>query len=182
MCQFPFFDIYYLIHCATYAFNKFNCIICIESTRIEFYIHEINCVHFTSVVMVESVLIRCTNENITQLQHQLKEIGNPDSTTVFKQHVFTLCLTIVPGGRLERVKTKLRLPQYSTLHKNCKLYRLALIIRKATRLVAHNHEVFTPGDKEDTRIVYHNPSLFRTLLLALQCRICHRKAYNLLVS
>ena len=93
--------------------------------------------------MVKSVLIRCTNENITQLQHQLREIGNPDLTIVFKQHVFTLCLTIVPGGRLERVKTKLRLPHFSTLYKKCKLYRLALIVREATRLIAHNHEVFT---------------------------------------
>ena len=130
--------------------------------------------------MVKSVLIRCTNENITQLQHQLREIGNPDSTTVFKQHVFTLCLTIVPGGRLERVKTKLRLPHFSTLYKNCKMYRLALIVREATRLIAHNHEVFTPGDKEDTVIIYHHPSLLRTLLLALHYRICHRKAYTLL--
>ena len=131
--------------------------------------------------MVKSVLIRCTNENITQLQHQLREIGNPDSTTVFKQHVFTLCLTIVPGGRLERVKTKLRLPHFSTLYKNCKLYRLALIVREVTRLIAHNHEVFTPGDKEDTLIIYHHPSLSRTLLLALRYGICHRKAYTLLV-
>ena len=115
--------------------------------------------------MVKSVLIRCTNKNITQLQHQLREIENPDSTTVFKQHVFTLCLTIVPGGRLERVKTKLRLPHFSTLYKNCKLYRLALIVREATRLIAHNHEVFTPGDKEDTLIIYHHPSLSLTNLV-----------------
>ena len=77
--------------------------------------------------MIESVEIRCTNENITQLQ-QLRDIGNPDSSTVFKQHVFTLCLTIVPGGRLERVKTKLLLPHFTTLYKNSKLYRLALIV------------------------------------------------------
>ena len=94
--------------------------------------------------MVKSVLIRCTNENITQLQHQLREIENPDSTTVFKQHVFTLCLTIVPGARLERVKTKLRLPHFFTLYKNCKLYCLALIVREATRLIAHNHGGFHP--------------------------------------
>ena len=128
--------------------------------------------------MIESVLIRCTNENINQLQQQLREIGNSVSTTVFKQHVFTLCLTIVPGGRLERVKTKLHLPHFSTVYKNCKLYRLALIIREATRLIAHNHEFFTPGDKEDTLIIFHHPNLLRTLL---QYRICHRKAYNLLV-
>ena len=107
--------------------------------------------------MVKSVLIRSTNENITRLQHQLREIGNPDSTIVFKQHVFTLCLTIVPGGRLERVKTKLRLPHFSTRYKNCRLYRLALIAREATRLNAHNHEVFTPGDKEDTLNIHHHP-------------------------
>ena len=100
---------------------------------------------------------------------------------MFKQHVFTLCLTIVPGGRLERFKTKLRLPHFSTLYKNCKLYRLALVVRQDTRLIAHNHEVFTPGDKEDTLIIYHHPSLLRTLLLALHYRICHRKAYILLV-
>ena len=111
----------------------------------------------------------------------MREIGNPDLTTVFEQYVFTLCLTIVSGGRLERVKTKLRLPHFSTLYKNCKLYRLALIDREATRLIAHNHEVFTPGVKEDTLIIYHHPSILRTLLLALNHRICHRKAYTLLV-
>ena len=127
-----------------------------------------NCEYLISEVMIESVLIRCTNEKINQLQQQLRETGNSDSTTVPKQHLFTLRLTIVPGGRLERVKTKLRLPHFSTVYKNCKLYRLALIIREATRLIAHNHEVFTPGDKENTLIIYHHPSLLRTLLLALQ--------------
>ena len=131
--------------------------------------------------MTECVLIPCTNENNNQLHHQLREVANPESTTVFKQHVSTLCLTIVPGVRLERVNTMLRLPHFSTLYKNCKLYRLSLIIREATRLIAHNHGVFTPGDKEDTVIFYHHTSLLRTLLLALQHRICHRKAYNLLV-
>ena len=130
--------------------------------------------------MINSILC-CTNENINQLHHQLSEIANPDATIVFKQHVFTLCLTIVPGGRLERFKTKLQIPHFPTLHKNCKLYRLAFIIREATRLIAHNHEVFTPLDKEDTLIIYHHPSLLRTLLLALRYRICHCKAYNSLV-
>ena len=100
------------------------------------------------MVIVENLLIRCSNQNITQSQHQLREIGNPDTTTMFKQHNFLLCLTIVPGGRLERVKTKLRLPHFSTLYKNCRLYRLELIIREGTRLLAHNHEIFTPGDKK----------------------------------
>ena len=127
--------------------------------------------------MIETVLIRCTIENITQLQQQVREIGNPDSTTVFKQLVFTLCLTIVPGGRLELVKTNLR---FHILQK-LKFNRLVFIIREATRLISHNHEVFTPGDKEDTLIVYHHPGLLRTLLRAQQCRICHRKAYNSLV-
>ena len=67
--------------------------------------------------MIESVLIRCTYENINQLQQQLREIGISDSTFVFKQHVFTLRLTIVPGSRLERVKNNLRLPHFSTVHK-----------------------------------------------------------------
>ena len=131
--------------------------------------------------MIESVLIPCTNEKINQLQQQRREIGNPDSTTVFKQQVFTLCLTIVPSGRLERLKTKLRLPHFSTLHKNYKLNRLCLIIHEATILIAHNHEVFTPGDKEDTLNIYHHPSLVETLLLALEYRICHHKGYILLV-
>ena len=148
----------------------------IESTRIEFLIHKIICRLFVSVNMVESVLSRCTNEILTQLQHKLRETENPDATTVFKQLVFSLCLTIVAGGKLERVKTKLRLPHFSTLYKNCKLCRLALIICEATRLFAHNHEVFTTGDKEDTLMFYHHPSLSRTLLLALHYRICHRKA------
>ena len=82
---------------------------------------------------------------------------------------------------LERVKTKLRLPHFPKLYENCKLYRLALIVREATRLVAHNHEVFTLGDKKETLITYHHPRLLRTLLLALQYRICHRKAYKLLI-
>ena len=142
---------------------------------------QIICVQFNKTVMIESVLIRCTNENINQLQQQLREIGNPDSTTFFKQHVFTLCLTIVPGGRLERVNTKLCLPPFTTLYKNCKLYRLALFIREVARLIAHNYEVFTPGDNEDTLIIYHHPNLLWTLLLALQYRIFHRKANNLLV-
>ena len=109
--------------------------------------------------MVGFVLFRCTNQNVTQSQHQLREIGNPDTTTMFKQHVFLLCLTIVPAASLERAKTKLRIPHFSLLYKNCKLYHLELIIREATRLIAHNHEIFTPGDKEDRLLISHNPSL-----------------------
>ena len=114
--------------------------------------------------MVESVLHRCANENITQLQRQLREIGNPDSTTVFKTHVFTRCLTIVPGGRLEPVKTKVRPPLFYSLYKNCKLYRLAFIIREATSLYAHNHGVFTPRDKEDTLIFLSPPQSLTELV------------------
>ena len=84
------------------------------------------------------------------MQQQLTEIGNPDSTTVFKQHVFTLLLTIVPGGGLARMKTKLRLPRVSRLYRHCKLYRVALIVREATRRIPQNHEGFTPGDKKIT--------------------------------
>ena len=131
--------------------------------------------------MIESVLIRCTNGKLEPIAAAAEENWNSDSTTVFEQHVFTLCLTIFPGGRLERVNSKLRLPHFSTVYKNCKVYHLTIFIRQATRLIAHNHEVFTPGDKEDRLIIYHHPSFLRTFLLALQYRICHRKAFNLLV-
>lgn len=132
--------------------------------------------------MVEKVFIRCTSKDLKkldQIQHQ--KIQHPDSATIFSQHVFALCLAINPEGRIEQVKDRLQMPKFSFFYKICKLYRVALIVREATRLIAHNYGTFTPGDQEDMLIWYYPLNLLQSWYHVLQYRLYHPKAYKLLI-
>ena len=68
--------------------------------------------------MIESVLIRGTNENINQVHQQVRETKNPVPASVFGTCFQTMLYNRSGGGVIEHVKNNLRLPDVFKFDKN----------------------------------------------------------------
>ena len=133
---------------------------------------------------ISKLYIKCTTEQVKGLhgyQNNSNATPSRDMATLFKRNVCGLCLSITPGGRIDRVSFKVQLPQFSFAYKHCKIFRLALVIREATRLIACNYDTFTPGDMEDCLVFKYSLNIIEALSVAVRFRFLYPENYRSLL-
>ena len=92
---------------------------------------------------VENVYIKCSIEHLKLLeeQHSLSaKICTRDERIIFWNYVVALCHELVPSGKVNQLQPKIIIPRINQVYKKSKVYRLAMIIRESTRLIAENYE------------------------------------------
>ena len=77
------------------------------------------------------------------------EIFSRDVRIILWNYVLALCHEMTPPGKINQLKQKI-IPRINQVSKKSKVYRLAMIIHKSTRLIAENYEQVWAGRLSET--------------------------------
>ena len=132
----------------------------------------------------QKVFIKCTIENLQQLQEQSllgRYVHSQDENMIFRKYVLALTQVIVPSRTIEGIKDKIPLQNhYLNCFRNCKIYRLAKIIHVCTCIIAKYNTVIFVGDVPDCFIEFCHPTFSNCLHLAQRFKYSFPQQYSLL--